>query len=101
VHDNADLLLTSAHPQGGNPVGEKGEGGVVDADFRVHGTDNVYVCDASVFPSSVTVNPQLTVMGIAQYAARRITGSPRRVVTQAPPPQGAGPAQPPSESIRR
>ncbi len=74
VADNADLLLTSAHPQGGNPVGEPGQGGVVDADFRVHGFANLYVCDASVFPSSVTVNPQLTVMGMAQYAARRITG---------------------------
>ena len=68
-----DLLLTTAHPQGGNPVGEPGEGGVVDADFRVHGFSNLHVCDASVFPSSVTVNPQLTVMGMAQYAAGRIT----------------------------
>jgi choline dehydrogenase-like flavoprotein len=62
-----DLLMTSAHPQGGNALGE-----VVDADFRVHGTDNLYLCDASVFPTSVHVNPQLTVMGMAQYAARRI-----------------------------
>jgi choline dehydrogenase-like flavoprotein len=27
------------------------------------------VCDASVFPSSVIVNPQLTVMAVADYAA--------------------------------
>jgi choline dehydrogenase-like flavoprotein len=72
VHDNADLLLTTAHPQGGNPVGEPGQGGVVDPDFRVHGFKNLYLCDASVFPSSVGVNPQLTVMGMAQYAAGRI-----------------------------
>ena len=101
MRDNADLLLTTAHPQGGNPVGEPGEGGVVDADFRVHGIDNVFVCDASVFPSSVTVNPQLTVMGMAQYAARRITGAPPRVVTQAESPASAAPAQPSSASIRR
>ena len=102
VRDNADLLLTSAHPQGGNPVGEPGQGGVVDADFRVHGTENVYVCDASVFPSSVTVNPQLTVMGIAQYAARRITGAPARVVEQAPLPEGTRPAGSDApQSIRR
>ncbi|MGH2968794.1 MAG: GMC oxidoreductase, partial [Solirubrobacteraceae bacterium] len=101
VADNADLLLTSAHPQGGNPVGEPGQGGVADADFRVHGFGNLYVCDASVFPSSVTVNPQLTVLGMAQYAAQRITGEAPPTVTQAPLPPGTAPAQPPSESIRR
>jgi choline dehydrogenase-like flavoprotein len=45
---------------------------VVDDGFRVRGFDNLYLCDASVFPTSVHVNPQLTVMGMAQYAARRI-----------------------------
>jgi hypothetical protein len=40
-------------------------------------------------------------MGIAQYAARRITGQPARVVEQAPQPPGAeaGPVSP--QSIRR
>jgi choline dehydrogenase-like flavoprotein len=74
VRDNADLQLTSAHPQGGNAIGEREEGGVVGPDFRVHGFKNLYLCDASVFPSSVGVNPQLTVMGLAQYAARQALG---------------------------
>jgi choline dehydrogenase-like flavoprotein len=67
VKDNSDLLITSAHPQGGNAIGR-----VVGPDFRVKGFDNLVLCDASVFPSSVHVNPQLTVMGMAQYAADRI-----------------------------
>ena len=67
ARESGDLLLTSAHPQGGNALGE-----VVDEDFRVRGFKNLYLCDASVFPSSVHVNPQLTVMGMAQYAANRI-----------------------------
>ena len=46
--------------------------GVVDPEFRVYGTQNVFVCDASVFPSSITVNPQLTVMALARYAAEHI-----------------------------
>jgi choline dehydrogenase-like flavoprotein len=74
VQDNADILLTTAHPQGGNPIGPEAEGGVVDRDFHVHGFDNLYVADASVFPSSVTVNPQMTVFGLAWLAADRITG---------------------------
>jgi choline dehydrogenase-like flavoprotein len=67
IGEPGELLLTSAHPQGGNAIGA-----VVDKDFRVTGTQNLYVCDASVFPSSVHVNPQLTVMGMAHYAAPRI-----------------------------
>jgi choline dehydrogenase-like flavoprotein len=70
ILQTGDLLLTSAHPQGGNALGA-----VVDEEFRVRGMENLYVCDASVFPSSVHVNPQLTVMGLAQYAARRIVGA--------------------------
>ena len=46
--------------------------GVVDERFRVHGMENLYGCDASVFPSSVTVNPQLTVMAVADYAVAGI-----------------------------
>jgi choline dehydrogenase-like flavoprotein len=71
ILESGDLLMTSAHPQGGNALGA-----VVDEDFRVRGIDNLYLCDASVFPTSVHVNPQLTVMGLAQYAARRIVGRP-------------------------
>ena len=67
VREPGDLFMTSAHPQGGNALGT-----VVDEDFRVRGLANLYLCDASVFPTSVHVNPQLTVMGMAQYAARRL-----------------------------
>ena len=42
--------------------------GVVDAGLRVHGFDNLYVCDASVFPSAIGVYPQLTVMALADLA---------------------------------
>jgi choline dehydrogenase-like flavoprotein len=72
VRDNTDIGLHTSHPQGGNAISRDPEKGVVDERFRVHGTENVYVCDASVFPSSVTVNPQLTVMALADYAAPEI-----------------------------
>lgn len=35
----------------------------------MHGFTNLRVCDASVFPTAITVNPQLTVMALAHYAA--------------------------------
>ena len=64
-----DLTLSSAHPQGGNPMSDNRSIGVVDSSFRVHGFDNLYVCDASVFPTSVRINPQLTIMAMADYFA--------------------------------
>jgi choline dehydrogenase-like flavoprotein len=67
------ISLGTGHPQGGNAIGRDPKRGVVGPDFKVHGYDDLYVCDASVFPSSLTVNPQLTVMSLAHYAAQRIT----------------------------
>jgi choline dehydrogenase-like flavoprotein len=63
------LLLASSHPQGGNAISRDPARGVVEPTFRVHGLENLYVCDASVFPTSLGVNPQLTVMALANYAA--------------------------------
>jgi len=62
-----DLVLNSAHPQGGNPMSDNRKKGVVDSQFRVHGFKNLYVCDASIFPTSIGINPQLTIMAMADY----------------------------------
>jgi choline dehydrogenase-like flavoprotein len=64
-----DLSLGSAHPQGGNPMGEDPKVSVVGNDFRVHGFENLYVADASVFPSNIRANCQATVMAMSHYAA--------------------------------
>ena len=69
VRDNTDITVHSSHPQGGNALSRDPSKGVVGPDFRVHGTERLYLCDASVFPASITVNPQLTVMGLAEMAA--------------------------------
>lgn len=69
VTDGTDLSIGTGHPQGGNALGEDPASSVVGPDFKVHGTRHVFACDASIFPSSVTVNPQLTVMALADYAA--------------------------------
>ena len=66
---DGELSLNTAHPQGGNAISEDPKLGVVDPAFRVHGFDNLRVCDASVFPTAITVNPQLTVMALAHHAA--------------------------------
>jgi choline dehydrogenase-like flavoprotein len=69
VKHSSYLSIGTGHPQGGNAVSRDPKRGVVDESFRVHGFENLFVCDASVFPTAITVNPQLTVMALAQYAA--------------------------------
>jgi choline dehydrogenase-like flavoprotein len=72
VKGDADILLGTGHPQGGNALGVSPANSVVGPDFKVFGYNNLYVCDASVFPTATTVNPQLTVMSLAHYAAQII-----------------------------
>jgi choline dehydrogenase-like flavoprotein len=67
-----EINVASAHPQGGNRMGGKPEGAVVDSYSKVYGFENLFVCDASVFPTSLGVNPQLTVMALATRAAEHV-----------------------------
>jgi choline dehydrogenase len=46
---------------------------VVDQQLRVHGFDNLWVGDASIMPTVVHANTNLTVMMIAERAAEFIT----------------------------
>lgn len=70
VTDSSDIQLGTGHPQGGNALGTDPADSVVDPHtFRVHGVENLYLCDASVFPTTIGVNPQMTVMALAHRAA--------------------------------
>lgn len=83
--DRDDLSLQTAHPQGGNAISADPALGVVDPTFRVHGYENLYVCDASVFPTATQVPPQLTVMALAHHAATHPQGlGAKRDVTSVP-----------------
>jgi choline dehydrogenase-like flavoprotein len=73
IRNNPDgLMIGSAHPQGGNKMGSNREECVVDSDCKVYGFQNLFVCDASVFPTALGVNPQLTVMALATITANKI-----------------------------
>ena len=71
-NDPKGMLLGSAHPQGGNRMGNDPESCVVDSNCRVFGFRNLFVCDASVFPTAIGVNPQLTVMALATIISEQI-----------------------------
>jgi choline dehydrogenase-like flavoprotein len=66
-----DIQISTAHPQGGNCLSADARG-VVRPDFRVHHTRDLYVVDASVFPTSLGVNPHWTVMAMADLAAGHV-----------------------------
>ncbi|MDP9342785.1 MAG: GMC family oxidoreductase N-terminal domain-containing protein [Actinomycetota bacterium] len=67
----AALRMSAYHPMGTARMGLD-SGGVVDGFGRVRGVERLVVPDASVFPTSLAVNPQLTIMAFATRAARRI-----------------------------
>ena len=74
--------MMSAHPQGGLRIDADPTRGAVRPDFRVHGVENLMVADASLFPSTIVVNPQWTVMALADVAARAISSRIRRESAQ-------------------
>lgn len=67
-----DFRLLGAHPLGTCRMGRDRKDAVVDFDYRVFGTDNLHVVDGSVVPTSLGVNPQMTIMSFALRAAEKI-----------------------------
>lgn len=61
--------LTSAHMQGTCKMGTNPKTSVVDTHHKVWGTENVYVVDSSVFPTSVGANPMQTIYTTAKIFA--------------------------------
>jgi choline dehydrogenase-like flavoprotein len=81
----ADLTLMAFHPLGTARADADPARGVVDGDLRVHGIDGLYVADGSVVPSSLGVNPQLTIMALATRLAFALLG--RSAPTEEPVPE--------------
>ncbi len=64
------MNVGSAHVMGGCPMGKHERTSVVDSrTLRHHGFDNLFVIDGSVYPTSLTVNPQLSIYGLASWAS--------------------------------
>ena len=74
-------IPTTAHILGGAVIGADAEHGVVDADNRVFGYENLLVCDGAAIPANPGVNPSLTITALAERAMSRL-----------PPKDGAEPA---------
>ena len=72
------LRLEAFHPMGTARMSADPGLGVTDTDGSVHGVDGLYVADASLLPSSLGVNPMMTVSAMSAHVARglaeRLTG---------------------------
>ncbi len=60
---------TSQHPLGTCRMGSAPKGSAVDPRGRLWEADNVWVADGSIVPTSLGVNPQVTVMAMAHRVA--------------------------------
>lgn len=70
------LSLLAFHPLGTARAGIDPAAAVVNDRLGVHGFEGLYVSDASVVPTSLGVNPQITVMALATRLAFGMLGTP-------------------------
>jgi choline dehydrogenase-like flavoprotein len=61
-----------AHPLGGCRMAESPDLGVVDDSGRVYGYEGLYCIDGSIVPTSLGVNPSLTISALSERCAERL-----------------------------
>jgi choline dehydrogenase-like flavoprotein len=68
-------LRGARHHMGTTRMHADSRRGVVDANCRVHGIDNLFVAGSSVFPTSGAANPTLTIVALAIRLAEHLLHS--------------------------
>jgi choline dehydrogenase-like flavoprotein len=65
----ADLRLEAFHPMSSARMGSDPDTSVCDPSGSVRGVESLYVADASLLPTSVGVNPMMTIIACATHVA--------------------------------
>jgi cholesterol oxidase len=78
-------IPSTAHILGGAVIAPDAEQGVVDAEQRVFGYENLLVCDGSAIPANVGVNPSLTITALAEHAMSRVPAAGMEIAEHAEP----------------
>ena len=68
----SDVIWTSYHPLGTCKMGDDPQTSVVGLDHETHDVPGLYIVDASTVPGPLGVNPQITIMAMANRAAEKI-----------------------------
>lgn len=68
----SELRLEAFHPMGTARIAADSRRGACATDGSVNGVRDLYVADASLFPTSVGVNPMMTIIAFAKQVARGI-----------------------------
>jgi choline dehydrogenase-like flavoprotein len=66
------MMFAAPHPAGMCRMGKDPATSVVGANNEVHAVKGLYVCDPSVFPTAVSVDPSETIMAFRYLAAERM-----------------------------
>ena len=69
------LDLSAYHPLGTARMGRDPSSSVVGPDHQMHDTRGLYVVDGASVPTSLGVNPQITIMAMATRAAEKIAAA--------------------------
>jgi choline dehydrogenase-like flavoprotein len=67
--ENNEIALFSAHPLGTCRMGTDPRTSVVDPHCQTHDVRGLFVIDGSITPTSLGVNPQITLLAIAEKSA--------------------------------
>jgi choline dehydrogenase-like flavoprotein len=70
-----DLDLSAYHPLGTARMGMDPASSVIGPDHQLHDTPGLYVVDGAAVPTSLGVNPQITIMALATRAAEKIAAA--------------------------
>ncbi len=71
----AELRLEAFHPMGTARIAADPREGVCDTSGAVNGSRDLYVADGSLFPTSVGVNPMMTIIAFAKQVSRGIAAA--------------------------
>jgi choline dehydrogenase-like flavoprotein len=64
-----------AHPLGGCRMADSPDLGVVDDAGSVYGYEGLYCIDSSIIPTSLGVNPSLTISAVSERCAEHLVAS--------------------------
>ncbi len=71
-----ESFASGSHHAGTMKIGSEQKKGVIDSNLKIFGSDNIYVCDLSIFPKYGNSNPTLTLCAfsvrLSQHLIQRV-----------------------------